>query len=440
MLPRLWGHGKLSSVDFNTIDYLKDLGVSHLWLTGILRHASGKDFVKGNPGSPYSICDYYDINPYLADNEDRRFEELDELIARCHDRGLKVLIDFVPNHISRDYCDSFGGIPHFDYCDYDWTDTLKINYGHPDTYNRMLNILLFWASKGIDGFRCDMVELVNPHFFSWLIFNVKKQYTDIVFIAEVYQKERYKEFTEDAGFDYLYDKSGLYDVLRSVVCNNASSRTITWNWQSLQSLQPKMLNFLENHDEQRLASPWFSGRSDYYALLYPSLLFNTSAFMIYFGQELGVDASEGCEGRTSIFNWTRVNLLDNLWNEIHSVPSLDIKSKAVLNRYRELLNLASGDLIASGLTYDLCYCQEAYSGFNPDKHFAFIRKIDDKTKKFSSITFLFACNFDNCDAEMSILIPKHAISFLGLISSSDEVRIKVSIPARDGVYFPLELQ
>ena len=106
LLPRLWGSGKFSSVNAESLDYIKGLGVSHIWYTGIIRHASlssGEKVVKGDAGSPYAITDYFDVNPYLADNKDKRLEEFVELVNRTHSAGMKVLVDFVPNHVAREY-------------------------------------------------------------------------------------------------------------------------------------------------------------------------------------------------------------------------------------------------------------------------------------------------------------------------------------------------
>ena len=152
----------------------------------------------------------------------------------------------------------------------------------------MLEIVLYWCSKGVDGFRCDMVEMVPWQFMKWLIEKVKASYPGVIFIAEVYQKDLYRRYVEEVGFDLLYDKSGLYDTLRSVVQGGGTARAITWNWQSLGDLQPRMLNFLENHDEQRFASDFFAmDASKAAAPLCVSLLLNDSAFMIYNGQEAG---------------------------------------------------------------------------------------------------------------------------------------------------------
>lgn len=429
MLPRLWGEGRMSSVDDATLTYLKKLGVSHVWYTGIIRHSSGKDFVKGDPGSPYAICDYYDLNAYLADNKEQRMNEFSSLVERTHSYGMKVLIDFVPNHVGRDYSDSFGGIPHFEYSDYDWTDTYKINYGHPDTWQTMKNIVRYWASRGVDGFRCDMVEMVPPEFFKWLIAEIKAEFPEIIFVAEVYQKDRYRQYIKDVGFDFLYDKSGLYDVLRGIAGGYGSARGISWNWQFLGDLQPHMLNFLENHDEQRIASPWFTGRSENAPYLYASMMLNTAPFMLYFGQEVGITASEGHEGRTSIFSWCKPEELDDLWKHVHGTGKLSREEAATLRLYSRALALSAKDAIGGGLTYDLCYCQNEADGFDFDRNFVFIRKSIAKTNRLKHRTFLFFLDFSDfgtkCGTDMPkkvhITIPEHALSYLGLELSQERM-------------------
>ena len=406
MLPRLWGEGRMSSVDDATLDYLRGLGISHVWCTGIIRHSTGKPFVKGDAGSPYAISDYYDVNPYLADVPSRRISEFRALVRRVHDHGLKLIIDFVPNHVGCDYSDKHGGIPLYGWHDYDWTDTVKIDYSASGTWEALYQIVRFWASKGVDGFRCDMVELVPPEFLKWLIARIKEEFPEIVFIAEVYQKEKYRLYIDDVRFDYLYDKSGLYDVLRAITAGHGTARAITWNWQFLQDLQPRMLNFLENHDEQRIASPWFAGRPDDYSALCASLMLNTAPFMLYFGQETGVDASEGHEGRTSIFNFARPASLQRLCDYVHG-GSLTAEETAVLERYRAALRLALDPSVSEGLTYDLCYCQSAADGFDPDRHFAFLRHSEGGT-------MLFCCNFSGSAARLRTRIPQHAVDYLGL--------------------------
>ena len=453
MLPRLWGEGRMSSVDIPSLTYFKALGATHVWYTGMIRHATDPAFVKGNPGSPYAITDYYDVNPYLADNEDERMAEFEALISRTHESGLRVVLDFVPNHVARDYgrarvrkdLDYLGDgddpLVHWkesnDFYYYpgqalqlpegrcfeenparatgnaftpapsanDWFDTIRLNYcpTHTGTWDRMLAILLFWAGKGVDAFRCDMVELVPIQFFAWAIRRVKDLYPDIQFIAEVYQKENYREWIEVAGFDYLYDKSGLYDTLRGIVGHQGSARGITGVWQQLGDLQPRMLNFLENHDEQRFASPYF-GRDGQrtFAPLATSLLLNTAPFMLYFGEEIGERAAEAADGRTTIFNRIRIPSLQRLYAFAHTGAGLLPEEAAIQTRFRELLAKAADPLFAEGETFDLGYCNG--DRLDPERQFAFLRAHEGRTA-------LIFCNFGDEPASARLRIPDHAAIF-----------------------------
>ena len=511
------GCGKFSNIDRESLDYFKSLGVTHLWLTGIVRHATGEstggctasspDWVKGRAGSPYAITDYYDVNPYLADKPERRMEEFKDLLKRVHNAGLKVIIDFVPNHVARDYTSFTAlhpaptGMPSLgsdddksvhwreenDFFYYpgtelklpvksqtykelpalasgnaytaepavnDWYDTVKINYcdTHTGTWDKMLDIVRFWAGMGVDGFRCDMVELVPADFFTWLIREIHKQYPEIVFIAEVYKKELYSKYIREVGFDLLYDKSGMYDTIRAIVQKNTddsgvpveawqSTRKITWNWQSLGDLQPYMLNFLENHDEQRFASDFFGkDAGNVFAALYASLYFNRASFMIYSGQEVGErgmyqEGFSGKDGRSTIFDWYTSDKVRKLWRYIHGdMKALDRKDVALLERYRSALTQATGNrAVISGSTYDLCYCNLSSDGFCVDRHFAFLRDCGDDT-------VLVACNFSNVDAEMELSIPEHAFQWLELnetetLNHNKPIRLKV--PAMDATVVKL---
>ena len=533
MLPRLWGNiggknikngtlkdngcGKFSSIDTITLEYLKSLGVSYVWYTGIIRHAtaedsagctpSSADWVKGRAGSPYSITDYYDVNPYLADEPENRMEEFHKLVERTHAAGLKVIIDFVPNHVARDYgrfaaahpaptgmaalgeSDDksvhwkdindffyYPGIPlalpiqNQTYMEMpamasgnsytsspgvnDWYDTIKLNYcdTHTETWEKMYDIVNFWAGQGVDGFRCDMVELVPPAFFKWLISRIKKYRPDLLFVAEVYQKTLYSKYIREIGFDLLYDKSGIYDTLRAIVEKNAkdsgvpvedwqSAKRITWNWQSLGDLQPYMLNFLENHDEQRFASDFFGcDARNSYAALYTALYLNNAPFMLYAGEEVGErgmdnEGFSGRDGRTSIFDWWAPSSLTRLYKYIHGEKeALAPEEETMLDTYRKALKFAAEDnAVSKGTVYDLCYCNYASDGFNPDRHFAFLRDFEDET-------LLIVCNFSKNDAEMRISIPEHAFNWMKMPESegfNHTTPISVHVPATNGVIIKL---
>lgn len=446
MLPRLWGNGRLSGVDAETFAYLQTLGVSHIWYTGIMRHSTEQPFVKGHPGSPYAISDYYDVNPYLADAEESRMDEFEDLVKRTHAAGMKVIIDFVPNHVGRDYgrsrcrtdiaylgddddrCEHWTASNDFFYYpgrhfqmpapgvfeEYpakatgncftpspginDWYDTVKINYCdfHTSTWDKMLDILMFWASKGVDGFRCDMVELVPPQFFTWAIQKMHESFPGLIFIAEVYNRDTYGRYISEVGFDYLYDKSGLYDTIRAIMGRQASAQALTHNWQWLGDLQPRMLNFLENHDEQRFASPDF-GRdaSNTAAPLYMSAAFNDAAFMIYFGEEVGEAAADTADGRTSIFNFVDVPALGRLYEYIHTGSGLNDAEERTLDTFRTAMAFAA----MTGDTYDLGYCNGGT--FDKDRHFAFLRRHTDGT-------YMVFLNFSPEPAGGDVHIPQHA--------------------------------
>ena len=294
----------------------------------------------------------------------------------------------------------------------------------------MRDILLFWAGKGVDGFRCDMVELVPWEFFRCAIREVKAQYPDLLFVAEVYQKENYDEWVRWAGFDTLYDKSGLYDILRSLVGSQREGRrpapecsaaAITRNWQSLGPLQPRMLNFLENHDEQRFASPFFGGEAARaFAPLAVSLLFNTAPFLLYFGEEIGERAAEAADGRTSIFNAVKIPSLQRLCHYARTQDGLLPEEERILARFRELLRRCDEPAFAEGATFDLGYCNLSSPGFDPALHFAFLRSGAGKT-------FLIFCNFSPAPAQAEILIPEHASAMLGIPAG----RVSVSAGASD---------
>ena len=543
MLPRLWGNdkvrpkknggllengtGKFSDIDTASLEYFKWLGCSHIWYTGIIRHstqesvgciASHPQFVKGKAGSPYAICDYYDVNAYLADNPDERMLEFENLIKRTHEAGLKVIVDFVPNHVSRDYgkvgfssehpclgadddknvhwaaendffyypgqalvlpSESPKGIEPYKEVPAmatgnncytptpgvnDWYETIKINYCdfHTGTWDKMLDIVLFWAAKGVDGFRCDMVELVPTQFFQWLIKQVKEKYPEVIFIAEVYKKDLYTQYIREVGFDYLYDKSGLYDCLRAVVEKAVndngmpvelwqSTTGITRSWQFLNDLQPYMLNFLENHDEQRYASEYFGKDSNSFAALYTSLYLNTAPFMIYFGEEVGEKGMEeegfsGVNGRTTIFDWWSVGSIrrlrkliaggeyKNLSVSALTKSGLKPKEARVFARFAQATRFAANDLaITRGTTYDLCYCNYASDGFNKDRHFAFLRDFEEHT-------LLVAANFSMVPATMKLRIPQHAFEWMEITqteSLNTSTVLEITIPPMDGTILQL---
>jgi len=547
VLPRLFGNynsnnkyngsieengcGKFNSFTTKALKEIKDLGVTHIWYTGIFEHATQTDYsaygirkdfpclVKGKAGSPYAVKDYYDVDPDLAENVPDRMKEFEDLIHRTHKEGMKVLIDFVPNHVARQYFSdakpknvvdlgehdhpewAFSPLnnfyylpgqpfrPNFDIDGYnefpakvtgndqftpsptlnDWYDTVKLNYGInymegmqkqfdpiPDTWNKMLDILLFWASKKVDGFRCDMAEMVPVEFWNYALSRVKEKYPKIIFIAEIYKPAEYRNYLANGKFDYLYDKVGMYETLRNVTSRNYPARNITYAWQQLNGIEDHMLNFMENHDEHRIASGFFAGDGSYAqpAMIVAATL-TKAPVMIYFGQELGElgmdnEGYSGLDGKTTIFDYWGVKSVQ-AWanNGKFDGEKLTAEQKELRQFYQKLLNITLQEkAITEGVMYDLEYANFNNPHFDTHEQFAYIRKFKDEM-------LLFVLNFDDKELYTEVRIPLEAFQYLELmpgcqykaVNLLDEVEtieqitlipdmiFKISIPAWKGKIF-----
>lgn len=502
------GVGKKNDFDVATLQQIKSLGVNTIWYTGVIRHATCTDYsafgiprqtprvVKGKAGSPYAITDYYDIDPDIADNVAERMSEFEDLVKRTHKEGLKVIIDFVPNHVAREYksickpkgvkdlgeTDDTG--KHFDannnfyYCpnepldtsaipfpngieaddsnemaaEYteavarctgndrfdahpqanDWYETVKLNYGinycdwggrstHfepiPDTWHKMTDILLFWAAKGIDGFRCDMAEMVPHEFWHYATEKVKAQYPHIVFIGEVYDPNQYRTYVA-AGFDYLYDKVGMYDCLRDVMCGHRSASNISLQWQAIDDIREHILYFLENHDEQRIASDFFCGNMQKgIPALIVSALFQRNPVMIYAGQEFGErgmdsEGFSGVDGRSTIFDYWSVDAIRKGFFERSELSAEQLQLE---KDYRTILNICNSEkAVSEGKTFDLMYANEANEGFDSNKMFTFLRS-------FGNTTLLVVANFGEAEAHVRVNIPAHAFDYMELTEGKKDM-------------------
>ncbi len=554
------GSGKFSSVNEQVLWHLKSLSVSHVYFTGIIRSATKTDFtqygiprnsdavVKGRAGSPFAITDYYDVSPALADKVPDRFDEFETMLQRVHSVGIKAIIDFVPNHVSREYRTLYKGagdnavnsaaadenslIAKFGEGDKnsvafdsqnnfyyltgqelkigeyvenparatgndcftaapshnDWYETVKLNYGvdymnvanrgenqepsyefngHkcyfnpvPKTWRMMYNVLDFWCSKGVDGFRCDMAEMVPAGFWKWAVGKIKEKYPDVIFMAESYNPMQYSVLVE-CGFDMLYDKVGLYDKLKSISRGGAAAHEITTCWQNLYaiklqgggnerieqrdfSIQDRMLNFLENHDEQRIASDFNLGgtgagncchdanEAGFRALpeLVVSMMLNRSPFMLYFGQEfgergMGCEGYSGLDGKTSIFDYCSApSVARFLNNELHS------EEQNLFAEYVKLLHIAASEkAISCGDMFDLEYANcggtdvSAEGGiFNPDRNFVFARRF--VSSDLSSSLIFIAVDFTQSVKTLNVVLPAHLFDFwniaeIGAIEAKD---------------------
>ncbi len=488
------GSGKLADYTPGLLRSLKSLGVNCIWLTGVIEHATKSNFtaygitkdnpnvVKGEAGSPYAIKDYYDVDPALAVNPEKRMQEFEECVDRIHAAGMNVIIDFVPNHTAREYhSDSApagirdfgdgdnrtyfferdnnyyyipnqqfspetgiigeGDSPYIEFpakatgndcfsafCGRnDWYETVKLNYGHdygdnsdhfdpiPDTWLKMLHILRFWASKGVDGFRCDMVFMVPLPFWHWAIPQVKQAYPDIVFIGEIYDVALYRPFLEYGCFDYLYDKVNLYDKIVGIQRKNFSAAQLTSAWQTVDGIASKMLNFLENHDEVRFGSVEFAGDPmKIVAPLVVSSMMSSGPYMIYYGQELGESATEnegfaGFNNRTTIFDyWSYDNMRRWYDNGKCSVAKLNAQEKWIRKTYSTVLNLCNRNAaIREGNFFDLMYVNLDNPGFDPHSCFAFLRYT-------AAEAILICANFSDTEKKVRINIPGLAFDMAGI--------------------------
>ncbi len=481
------GCGTMGDFTAKALREIRDLGCTHIWYTGIMEHATQADYseygirpdnadvVKGKAGSPYAIKDYYDVDPDIAEDVPKRMAEFESLVNRTHRAGLGVVIDFVPNHVARQYSsdslppnerdlgegddttvffsagNNFYYIPseplhldcvlgHATYTEMparatgndvfhawpgrnDWYETVKLNYGvdfsdgkacHfspvPDTWHKMLNILLFWAAKGVDGFRCDMAEMVPVEFWEWAIAQVKAVHPGIVFIAEVYNPAEYRAYIRKGHFDYLYDKVGLYDTLKRVVQGSAPAHSITWTWQNVDDIRGHMLYFLENHDEQRIASPFFAGdAAKGKPLLLVSALMYTNPMMIYFGQELGEKGMDeegfsGKDGRTTIFDYWTVDTVRR-WRSggKFGTSALTEEERQLRAYYRDVLRLKLSErAFSEGDFFDVMYV-------NPHLHrqYVFLRHCGENVA-------LVAANFEGSAQTVDINIPGHLFKIWNL--------------------------
>ena len=487
------GSAKMNDITATKLQRISRMGFTHVWFTGLIEHATQTDHtafgiskdhpavVKGKAGSPYAIKDYYDIDPDLAVSVPDRMKEFKALLNRTHKAGLKMVIDFVPNHVARHYHsdaapkgvedlgekddttkgfdpqnnfyylpgqqlrtdfarsaaqaepyvelpakatgnDCFNASPSRN----DWYETVKLNYGidyqggrathfspTPSTWKKMTDILLFWAEKGVDAFRCDMAEMVPTAFWSHAVAAVKKEHPNVLFIGEVYNPAQYRDYLA-AGFDYLYDKVGLYDTLRAIVCGNASASCITSCWQATDDIKEHMLHFLENHDEQRIASAYFAGNAEKAKpALAAGALMSPGAYMVYAGQEIGeagMDAEgfSGNDGRTTIFDYWNPASLQKL-----TAPAFEKKltpeEAALYDYYQKILTLCnSRKAFAQGGFFDLQYANYGRDyGYNCDRQYSFLRH-------FGREVYLVAVNFDPASVQVGIKIPSHAFDVLKL--------------------------
>ncbi len=521
------GVGKFEDFDDTALEGIKQLGVSHIWYTGVPHHALVADYtkygiqnddpdvIKGRAGSPYAVKDYYNVNPDLAVNPAKRMQEFQGLIARSHQHDLKVIIDIVPNHVARRYQSigkpkgvrDFGADddtsveyarnndfyyvpgqafkvpqwpenyrvlngetyqdldgqfdenpakwtgngsrlaqPKFD----DWYETVKVNYGvkpdgtydfprlpaeyagkdwraHyqfwqgksvPSSWIKFKEITQFWLDKGVDGFRYDMAEMVPVEFWSYLNSNIKHSNPDAFLLAEVYNPKQYRNYLDFGKMDYLYDKVDFYDHMKLVMQGKASTDQFVVIQDQYADIEQHMLHFLENHDEQRIASPEFAGNAEIgKPAMLVSATISSAPSLLYFGQELGEqgagNAGFGKASRTTLYDYWGVPSQQRWMNGgKFDGGGLSQQEKALREFYVRLMHIVRSSPALLGDYFDL---------HTPNKNSA----------GYDGQLFSFA----RWNAKQKLIIVSN-------FSATDSKRFSLNVPAslianwhmRDGVY------
>ncbi|WP_458008547.1 alpha-amylase family glycosyl hydrolase [Flavobacterium sp. PL002] len=260
----------------------------------------------------------------------------------------------------------------------DWYETVKVNYGirpdgtkdfpelpkrygsksyaaHfefwknkevPDSWKKFRDIALYWTAKGVDGFRYDMAEMVPYEFWSYMNSAIKMANPSAFLLAEVYNPKEYRNYIHLGKMDYLYDKVETYDKLKEIIQDKASPDALSSIQNGMKDIEHHMLHFLDNHDEQRLASAEFAKSPERgKPLMVVSTTLSSSPTMIYFGQEVGEAGNEnggfGTHSRTSIFDYVGVPSHQRWMNEgKFDGGQLTDKEKELRDFYKRLLNFS----------------------------------------------------------------------------------------------------
>jgi cyclomaltodextrinase len=270
------------------LDYLKDLGVTVLWIMPI--HPPGKLKKKGSIGSPYAVQDYYAINPAYGTKDDLR-----HLGNEAHQRGLKVIIDIVANHTAWDSVlmkhpefykkDASGNVipPNPD-----WSDVAGLDYRNPQLRVYMTDMLKYWLKEfDLDGFRCDVAGDVPTDFWENARTELEKIKPDIIMIAEANKPEL---LAKAFDLDYAWP---FHTTLTDVFENGSPAQAIISNWRTEHERYAKgtvEMRFSDNHDEKR-AIARFGERG---ALAASALVFTMDGVpMLYNGMEVGDTTESG---------------------------------------------------------------------------------------------------------------------------------------------------
>ncbi|HEY3860310.1 MAG TPA: alpha-amylase family glycosyl hydrolase [Verrucomicrobiae bacterium] len=267
---------------------LKDLGVTVLWIMPI--HPIGEKGRKGPFGSPYSVKDYYAVNPDYGTADDFK-----RLVQEAHQRGLKVIMDLVAGHTSWDSVlmshpefykhDARGKIIPPDPA---WTDVAGLNYANPQLRAYMIAMMEHWVqSCDVDGFRCDAASNVPVDFWVGARAALGKIKPDIILLAEANQPDLMVK-----AFDIDYDWP-LMNRLNDVLAKGAPASDLRASWENSARQFPRgslHMRVSDDHDEARAVSR-FGVRG---AMAASALMFTLDGVpMLYNGMEVGDAAESG---------------------------------------------------------------------------------------------------------------------------------------------------
>ena len=266
---------------------LKELGVDILWLMPV--YPIGEAERKGSLGSYYAVRDYKDVNPLFGTMAD-----FDALLAEVHKAGMRLILDWVPNHTAPDHpwitehpdyykLDSLGR-PTFDA---DWNDTRTLNYANPEVRKAMDDGLRFWLGKGVDGFRCDMAGMVPTDYWEWQIPSIRKDFPKCYWLAEA-ETPDLSDVTKTFDATYSWE---LHHLLNDVAQGKKPASDIKAYIEKDAVNTPATafrLMFTSNHDENSWAGTEFERMGDA-AKVMAVLCFTLPKGqpLIYTGQEVG---------------------------------------------------------------------------------------------------------------------------------------------------------
>ena len=542
------GVGRFADITDAALAGIAELGTTHVWYTGIPRHAVIRDYtaydislddpdvVKGRAGSPFAIRDYFDVHPDLATDPARRVDEFRELVQRTQAHGMGVIIDLVPNHVARNYAalappegvrdfgvaddnsvvwardNSFyyipgacfelperpeaylplGGEPHpladgqFDECpakwtgnrgavvqpDFDdWFETVRLNFGvtpdgehafdavpvelagadaatHqafwqdrdvPATWRTFRDVVDFWLDLGVDGFRYDMAQMVPVAFWSYLNSHIRQRHPQAVLIAEFYEPERYREYLHSGLMDFHYDKVDFYDATRAIMEGRGSTDELVAIHERNADIEHHLLRFLENHDEQRIASPQFAGDARFGK---PGMLataaMGSGPVMLYFGQEVGEPAAEdagfGRASRTSIFDYIGVPAHQRWMNGgAFDGGQLTEAERQLRDFYVGLMAVISRSPAMMGAYADIHRANRELAEGYDDRLLSWLRWHGDEQ-------LLMVANFrDRAYPPLDLLLPAEAVAAWGLVDGDYRLveqihgQLDALLRVRDGV-------